>query len=130
MTETTPAASPPVPDVAPARGFRVPYVVEVSVSSDHNFWSGFTHNLSEGGVFLATPREVPIGSVVQFELRLPNTGTPWLVRGEVRWTRGPDAAGPDSPPGIGVRFVDLDPALEREITEFITARESYFYDEE
>lgn len=112
------------------RAVRVPYVIEVSVRSEHTFWTGFTQNLTDGGVFLATPREVAIGTIVEFELRLPDTGTPWTVRGEVRWTRAANAAGPGSPPGCGVRFIDLDPDLEARIVSFtLRTRDAMFYDE-
>lgn len=121
----------PAPAVASERRtLRVPYVVEVSMASDNNFWTGFTENLSEGGVFLATPREVPLGTHVQFELRLPTSG-PWQVRGEVRWVRAANAVAPGSAPGVGVRFVDLDPVLESEIAAFLGAgREAMFFDGE
>jgi uncharacterized protein (TIGR02266 family) len=128
MAINTAPTLPPAP--LRARRLRVPYVVEVSFASEHNFWTGFTRDLSEGGVFLATPREVPVGTIVQFELRLPDTTTPWEVRAEVRWTRAQDAAGPDSPPGIGVRFIDLDAALEARIAAFVgQTRDTMFYDE-
>lgn len=118
-------------DAARRRQFRVPYVVEVSAESDHNFWTGFTHNLSEGGLFLATPREVPLGSVVQFELRLPGMTKSWLVKTEVRWVRGPEAASEEAPAGIGLAFVELDPDLEVQINKFVSSqRESLFFDDD
>lgn len=113
------------------RHVRVPYVVEVTLASDHNFWTGFTENLSEGGVFLATPREVTLGTLVQFELRLPNSKQTWVVHGVVRWTRAANAVEDGSAPGVGVSFVGLDPQLELEIAEFLgTGREAIFFDTE
>lgn len=123
--------APTVPPMsARPRPARVPYVVEVTFTSEHNFWTGFTQDLSSGGVFMATPKEVPVGTIVQFELRLPDTGTPWMVRGEVRWNRAQGAAGADSPPGVGVRFIDLDKKLEAKIASFIgQTRDTMFHDE-
>lgn len=113
------------------RSLRVPYVVEVTLGSDHNFWTGFTENLSEGGVFLATPREVAIGTHVQFELRLPTGDHTWQVRGEVRWVRAANAVSDGSAPGVGVRFVDLDPGLEAEIARFLRGGgQAMFFDGE
>jgi hypothetical protein len=100
---------------ASRRQVRVPYVIEVTLSSEHNFWTGFTENLSEGGVFLATPREVPLGTQVL----------------EVRWVRAANAVEQGSPPGLGVRFVNLDPELELEIGMFTrTDRDATFFDGE
>lgn len=113
------------------RAFRVPFTVEVNVESEHNFWTGFTQNLSEGGLFVATEREVPMGSIVQFEMRLPGSDRVWLVVGCVRWARGADAATEDAPVGIGLQFVDVEPELAALIETFIQrSRDSLFFDDD
>lgn len=115
----------------PRRPVRVPFVVEVSSASSHEFWTGFTSNLSAGGVFVATPAPVALGTIVQFEMRLPGNGATYPVKGEVRWQRAEDASNPNSPPGIGIRFIDLDPALQTRIEEFVNSqRDTMFYDDD
>ena len=61
---TTPTI--PAPKTAESRQFtRVPFTVEVSVASEHNFFTGFTSNISEGGVFIATDLPPPLGTIVE-----------------------------------------------------------------
>ncbi len=112
------------------RAARVPLGVDVTLTSEHTFWSGFTHNVSTGGVFIATDRVLPLGTRVAFDLALPPDHRTWQLTGEVRWLRQ-EAASDDIPAGLGVQFVDLpDDAADR-IKEFIlTQRDSLFFDDE
>ena len=43
----------------------------VSLGSDHNFYAGFTENLSVTGVFVATDRLRPIGETLEICIHLP-----------------------------------------------------------
>lgn len=87
--------------------------LEVGVSTEHNFWSGLTLNVSEGGVFIATHHDVPLGTVLSLSISLPDGEEPIVALGEVRWRR-PWGGDPDVPPGLGVKFVDVgDAALTR-----------------
>lgn len=54
----------------------------------------YTENLSTGGTFVATNRELPIGTRVQLSLGFPGLLQPIGIEGTVRWTRGAgDVAG-------------------------------------
>lgn len=66
---------------------------------------GFTESISEGGLFIATYSEFPLGAVLDVTLRLPSMPEAHTLRGEVRWVRH-DIEGGDGgpPPGIGVQF--------------------------
>jgi uncharacterized protein (TIGR02266 family) len=109
---------------------RVPVAVEVTATSGHNFWTGFTQNMSAGGVFLATDLDAPIGAILEFELAIPG-GPPVAVRAEVRWTREASAADEHQPAGLGLRFLGLSDPLARRIEAFIESqRESLFFDDE
>src|SRR5262245_49515666 len=93
------------------RARRVPLQVEVTLESEHNFFAGLANNVSEGGVFVATPNPPDVGSVVGFELVLGDQR--FAVRGVVRWIRSELAASPGAPTGCGVKWTDLpDGALE------------------
>lgn len=69
-----------------------------------------TENLSRGGTFVATNRELAIGTHVQLVLSFPGLLEPIAIEGTVRWTRTdpPDAPpGPSEPgsePGAGIEF--------------------------
>jgi uncharacterized protein (TIGR02266 family) len=102
--------------------------LDVSLGSDHNFYSGFAENLSAGGVFIATHLLRPVGEKVEVCIHLPN-GEEIRAHGEVRWVRIFNAES-DTPPGIGVRFAELDPGCEKAIESFLREREPIFFDDE
>jgi uncharacterized protein (TIGR02266 family) len=105
------------------------FSLEVDQKSDHNFYMGFTDNISEGGVFIATEQLFEMGATLRFELKLPQMSAPEQVEGVVRWVRSATHPSPDVPNGVGVQFTRLSPTLKRAIEEFIRRRESIFYED-
>ncbi|MFO0565139.1 MAG: PilZ domain-containing protein [Polyangiaceae bacterium] len=102
--------------------------LDVSLSSDHNFYAGFTENLSAGGIFVATHALKPAGAMMEFCIFLP-TGGAIRGKGEVRWVRNYHE-GNDLPPGMGIRFVELEPGCLELIETFLAHREPLFFDDE
>lgn len=103
--------------------------VEIGVYSDSNFYTGFTEDISEGGLFAATYDLVPIGSTIDVEFSLPG-GHQVRVGGEVRWLRDPIEDDSGAPPGMGIRFTDVDSHAHEAISEFIAARAPLFFDDD
>ena len=62
----------------------------------------FTENLSSGGTFVATTRELQLGTRVQLVLAFPGLIEPIAIEGIVRWTRGSDTSEGDQ--GAGLQF--------------------------
>jgi uncharacterized protein (TIGR02266 family) len=108
---------------------RADVYASVDLHSEHNFWSGFSMNMSEGGLFVATHRVVPVGTRLTLSMVLPFASQPIVTTVEVRWTRGySDQA--DVPPGLGLQFVDTDAVSLAHIRRFVsTMREPLFFDE-
>jgi len=102
--------------------------VEIDVTSDHNFYAGISFDLSEGGVFVATHLNKPIGTIIDIALRLPGAASPLRCVGEVRWVRA-FREDSESPPGLGVRFVLLEPGAREAIQGFLAERDPMLYDE-
>jgi len=103
--------------------------VQVDVFSEHNFWSGLSMNMSEGGVFVATHHVVPHGTRVMLNLLLPFEDEPIVLVAEVRWTRGYSGQD-DVPPGLGLQFIDLDEHSHARIRRFVnTTREPLYFDD-
>jgi uncharacterized protein (TIGR02266 family) len=119
-------------EVAPAENRRVNarYAVdlEVSMSSEHNFYAGLAENISAGGIFVATHVVKPVGERLQLSLTLPGDLS-LQCTGEVRWTR-PYSHTSTSSPGLGIRFLDLSPEAVALIERFVRNREPLLYDEE
>jgi uncharacterized protein (TIGR02266 family) len=102
--------------------------LDVTVGSEHNFYAGFAENLSAGGVFIATHKLKPAGSTVELSINLPG-GVTIRAAGEVRWIRVFNEHS-DTPPGMGVRFTEIDDSSVAAIGEFLSRREPLFFDEE
>ncbi|MBK7860233.1 MAG: TIGR02266 family protein [Archangiaceae bacterium] len=105
---------------------RVRMQVKIDFTSDNNFYSGFSTNLSDGGVFIATVKLVPIGTHVDLFFRLPN-GDGIEAQGVVRWVREIDDRSPENMPGLGVQFLNLADAAKVAIGAFVREREPMFF---
>jgi uncharacterized protein (TIGR02266 family) len=101
----------------------------VDLFSEHNFWSGLTMNMSEGGLFVATHNAVAVGTTLVLHMRLPFEDEPVVTLAQVRWTR-PYSGQDDVPPGLGLQFIDTDAASLAKIKKFVaTVREPLFFDD-
>lgn len=110
---------------------RYDAIVEVTAVSGSTFWTGFTRDISKGGLFLACEEQLPVGTVIRFRFCLPPDAALHEVEAEVRWTRSASAANEDAPAGMGLRFVVIDDPVRDAIERFIeTQRESLFYDDD
>jgi uncharacterized protein (TIGR02266 family) len=106
---------------------RAPMEVEVTVESDHNFFNGFSENVSEGGLFIATHVPRAVGQAVEVLFTLPGAPRPIRVDCVVCWVR-PYSEGSGLPAGMGLRFVDLSPEDAQLVAGFVRAREPIFWD--
>lgn len=100
--------------------------VRVDVSTPHNFYQGFTENISEGGLFVSTYRRLPVGSALVVQVHLDDGEAPVEVTCEVRWTRDDSE---DDAGGMGMRFVSLEAAARARIAAFVARRDPLFYED-
>ncbi len=103
--------------------------LDVTVTSDHNFYAGFVENMSVGGIFIATHQLKPVGSKLEFSVNLPGRERPITGTGEVRWVRVYSEAS-NVPPGMGIKFDKVEPDALKGIQDFLAQREPLFYDED
>lgn len=105
---------------------RVRMQAQVDIHSDNNFFNGFSANISDGGLFVATVDLLPLGTEVDLSFTLPS-GEKVDAKGVVRWVREVNDQLPDSFPGLGVQFASLSPDAQNAINEFLAEREPLFY---
>lgn len=121
----TPAATrQPVPARAGATRERLE--ANVGATTESNFFVGFSGDIGEGGVFVATYATFPIGTPVEVLVTLPG-GFEKTIQGVVRFVRDPMDM--DSEPGMGVRFERLEHESRELILRFIRKRAPLFYDD-
>lgn len=95
------------------RAPRYDIEVRITVESATNFYTGFTMNISEGGVFVAMADPPAIGQIVRLHVHLGDD-KPVRAAGEVKWHRLDEN---DEVVGCGVQFV----ALDQESTDALQA---------
>jgi len=89
---------------------RVGLKIPVDYSSVDAFFTEFSANINEGGMFVEMEDPPELDTQVQLQFQLPGQREPIQVEGRIAWTSdGKD----DSPPGVGIQFQNL-PAEVRE----------------
>jgi uncharacterized protein (TIGR02266 family) len=109
---------------------RFPLKVEVSYASEHNFYTGFMENLSSGGLFVATHTPSTIGENVEVSFTVPGLEGICTAACRVRWVREYNQSAPDTIPGMGLQFIEIEPAARAAIELFIRHRDPIFFDDE
>ncbi len=104
---------------------RVVLCTEVELGSDSNCYAGFSTDISDTGIFVASVMTPPPGSLVDVRFTLPS-GHLIEATGMVRWTRGVNEATPDVMPGAGIQFLELAPLGAAAISAFVAKREPLF----
>jgi uncharacterized protein (TIGR02266 family) len=112
----------PAPEPPRRASPRVRMQAAVDFHSDSNVFTGFSTNISDGGMFVATANTLAIGTEVDLALTLPS-GERMSVRGVVRWARRVNDDTPEVSPGIGIQFVDLPLESAMAIHRFVATRE-------
>ncbi len=118
-----------VQDGANGRVFsRVNLEVEVTLRNENTFFTGFSENISEGGLFVATEAPWEIGERIEFTLSLMG-GEVRTHQGIVRWVRPANASG-GLPAGMGVQFAELSDEENASIQNFVDSRakDTLFFD--
>ncbi|HEX3597212.1 MAG TPA: TIGR02266 family protein [Polyangiaceae bacterium] len=81
-----------------------------------------SHDISRGGMFIKTPAPFPGGTLLKFEVRIAEEQKVVQGVGRVVWKRDAASASPDSPAGMGVKFIKLDDESKQLIDRLISKR--------
>lgn len=132
---------PSVPPPKPKDGAPVPTSVRlangqgetkleanIGATTESNFFVGFSGEISEGGVFIASYDTLPVGSSTHLLVTLPG-GFEMNVQGTVKFVRDPLDMMAEAEPGMGVAFNALDDKDRELILRFIRKRAPMFYDD-
>ena len=85
------------------------------------FAERYASDVSRGGIFVQSRQPFAVGTQLRLDLQLLN-GTPIIVGdGTVHWTREPDAAKPNTVPGMGIRFSKLN-ARSQQVIEMVLSQ--------
>jgi uncharacterized protein (TIGR02266 family) len=101
---------------------RLPIEIDVDLEGAAHRFRSNTANLSTGGMFVVTHRDIPLGTQVMLSFMLPN-GASLEVIGTVRWRRGKDS---DGVAGLGIAFFCLEPEAKKTIHDYCAVREAIY----
>lgn len=111
------------PQAAPERaGGREQFQVEFA--HDTQFFAGLSHDMSLGGILIATYRDLPVGSRVHLDFELP-TGVPIQAWGEIRSVREESAT---SRRGLAIAFREISTESLQHISEYCRVYPPLFLD--
>lgn len=97
---------------------RVPVSWSVDYQSGETFLYSYITNISAMGIFIYSVDPLPVGS--QLALRFAPPGEePFELMGEVAWINPYREGGENLNPGMGVRFVDLEPAMRERLVDLV-----------
>jgi len=116
-------------DLGKRRFGRVPVKISVKqvkkeVTDTDTFLS---HNLSEGGMFIASDDPLPVGSRIVLSFEIPSPYEKFQLDAVVMWTR--KDANDEMNWGMGVEFVGVSETTQQTIKKYVESR-SYFFTEE
>ena len=82
------------------------------------------HALDVGwsGIYLKTEYPLPIGTLLKFEVQLAGGQVALAGIGRVVWTRAGARANAVQPPGMGVKFIEMDEPSTKLLDELVSAR--------
>jgi len=81
-------------------------------------FDGKVLNISAAGIFIYSPYTLPINTMLELEIALPDTPSPLEATGRVVWLTDKELQ-PHYFPGMGVAFVHLTPEKEKAVIDFI-----------
>ena len=95
---------------------RVSLKIPVDYTSVDAFFTEFSANINQGGMFIEMEDPPGLGTQVQLQFALPGGEQPVQVEGRIAWTSdGKD----DSPAGVGIEFQNLPAEVHDTINEVV-----------
>ena len=104
---------------------RTPFLADLEFGEDAQFFTGLSLDISEGGLFVATYTDIPLGTRLVLCFELPD-GTAVEARGEVKWRRSAVVDG--ERPGIGIAFTELTNDARQRIAALCECRPPLYFD--
>lgn len=122
-------SAPPAAPVQPVMlGPRENVEANLGASSETNFYVGFSGEISEGGIFVATYNTLDPGTLVTLHVTLPG-GYEFKSPGRVHFVRDPMDMSEDAEPGMGVKFEALTTEHRELVLRFVRKRAPMFFDD-
>lgn len=130
MSKTAPANANQQADSQDRRDTsRRTFDIQVGIATDHRLFVGLVHNISTGGLFIASDAHMRKGEKVEVRFSIPGSSHIFDKHGTVTWTRPVDADGTHrTRAGFGVRFDSLSEEESKLLNAFLQVHDPIFFD--
>lgn len=99
---------------------RVPVTMRARYHTGDDFAHNYIGNLSNGGVFITTPKPLPLDTVVKLYLFFEDKKLEIEVEGKVVWENTQGGRLKDNTkPGMGIKFTKLEPEAKNIINDLV-----------
>ena len=100
---------------------RAPISLKVRFKSAtlDEFMEHYSHDISRGGIFIKSKNPMSVGTLLKFEFQLKDESRVIHGVGRVVWQR---EATDDHPPGMGIKFIKMDPESRSLVDETVQRR--------
>ena len=104
------------------RSGRVPVEIQIQYETADGFFEDYIRNLSLGGIFIETPKPLPMNTKLKVQFSLPDMSAPIVADGVVVHTLRLGQPKNPSVSGMGIRFSELDAASTETLESYLQAR--------
>jgi type IV pilus assembly protein PilZ len=101
------------------RADRFDVTWSVDCQTGDTFLYASIQNISELGIFVATREPLEVGTNVTLTFAPPGFEDPFVLAGVVQWVNPVRLLSENRNPGMGIRFVDLEPEDRERLVETI-----------
>ncbi|MCK9522666.1 MAG: TIGR02266 family protein [Proteobacteria bacterium] len=107
------------------RDERIPVNLKIRFKSAtvSEFVEKHANDLSQGGIFIRTPKPMPPGTLIKFDFRLEDDSSVIQGVGRVVWIRK-EGEEPPRPAGMGIKFIKLDEQSRQNLSKVLQQRVS------
>jgi uncharacterized protein (TIGR02266 family) len=97
---------------------RLQHELPVAYKTLSGFITDWAVNISRGGLFINTPKPLPVGTPVRLIISLPGIAFPFDLTGRVAHVNALDPRDTQVP-GMGIEFVDVDDEKRAQLESFV-----------
>ncbi|MCX6124456.1 MAG: TIGR02266 family protein [Proteobacteria bacterium] len=99
---------------------RIPIQMLVDYRSGGNYLFDFCRDMGTGGVFIETPKPLPMGAELELTFTIPDSKETLRTKAKVIWSQQPVADRANVNVGMGVQFENFSIQNRKILTDFIS----------
>ena len=104
------------------RASRVPVEIQIQYETADGFFQDYMRNLSLGGIFIETPKPLPMNTKLKVQFSLPDMTAPIVADGVVVHTLRLGQPKNPSVSGMGIKFSELEPSSKEMLESYLQAQ--------